>query len=509
MAFDEFDENEDTVGNRILKRAAGKLLSPQDGVLDSSEQDLQFADPSLLDQAGSPVGARIVGLAAQKHAPSRRRRPSRSGPASAPGNSATDDLSKLRLTDPAFQSDRSADELRMITEPQNFSRLPKPKSPPPNASMNPHITPETRDFSSIAVPGSTRSKGKGTDNASRYAPLIMQAMKDQGLDDRDMIDYALATIHAETGEFAPVTEGQSHYNTSRGGRPFDLYEPHTHKGDGLGNTQPGDGEKYRGRGFVQLTGRGHYADYGKRLGIDLINNPDLALDPTVSARILALYLKDRESTLREQFAQADPVEALNLYRTYLQDKDDRDTATKDALTNTSLLAARRMVNGPAPVPNGLERFLPSEMFAGQYAKQLTTAARNPDFTVGQAAALWTEADPNNAEKYIRGLESQLGVTRDTKMSALTQKQRQQLQDAQAQYAQQTVKEFEILADTKSKVQAKKRAAKAAASGQKKSGQPQSRPAQPGIGGQPLPTQQVLRPGTRSQPNSGRPPNRQP
>jgi len=195
-----------------------------------------------------------------------------------------------------------------------------------------------------------------------------------------------------------------------------------------------------------------------------------------------------------------------LYRTHLQDKDDRDTATRDALINAPLLEARRIVNGHVSVPNGLERFLPSEMFASQYAKQLTTAARNPDFTVGQAAALLTEADPDNAEKYIQGLESRLGVTRDTKMSALTQKQRQQFQDAQANYAVQTVHEFaKLLGDWSKAQQAKKQAAKAASAGQNKPGQPQSRPAQPGSAGQPSPVPQKPRPGAQPKPNSGQPP----
>src|SRR5262245_26962014 len=46
----------------------------------------------------------------------------------------------------------------------------------------------------------------------------------------------------------------------------------------LGNTQEGDGWKYHGRGYVQLTGRDNYAAAGKALGLDLINHPELAAD---------------------------------------------------------------------------------------------------------------------------------------------------------------------------------------------------------------------------------------
>jgi len=61
----------------------------------------------------------------------------------------------------------------------------------------------------------------------------------------------------------------------------------------LGNNQPGDGYKYRGRGYIQLTGRANYRQYGKLLGVDLENNPDLAKDPNIAARVAIEYWKKR------------------------------------------------------------------------------------------------------------------------------------------------------------------------------------------------------------------------
>lgn len=54
----------------------------------------------------------------------------------------------------------------------------------------------------------------------------------------------------------------------------------------LGNTQKGDGVRFKGRGFVQITGRRNYTDWAKRLGIDLVGNPELAKDRDTAARIL-------------------------------------------------------------------------------------------------------------------------------------------------------------------------------------------------------------------------------
>lgn len=61
----------------------------------------------------------------------------------------------------------------------------------------------------------------------------------------------------------------------------------------LGNTEPGDGPKFIGRGILQLTGRANYTAYGKKLGIDLVGNPDLASDPVVATKIACQYFKDR------------------------------------------------------------------------------------------------------------------------------------------------------------------------------------------------------------------------
>lgn len=59
----------------------------------------------------------------------------------------------------------------------------------------------------------------------------------------------------------------------------------------LGNTVAGDGKKFMGRGFVQITGRRNYTDWGRRLGLDLLKEPQLAEQPEIAARIIVEGMK--------------------------------------------------------------------------------------------------------------------------------------------------------------------------------------------------------------------------
>lgn len=149
----------------------------------------------------------------------------------------------------------------------------------------------TVDMVSRMFPGTPRA------NIETHLPFVLRALTDVELFDRRMVLMALATIRAETGNFLPIDEQVSRYNTSPGGRPFDLYD---NRAD-LGNQGPPDGERYRGRGFIQLTGKDNYRRFGQRIGLGdrLIENPELANSPQISAQLMAAFLKDRELRIRE------------------------------------------------------------------------------------------------------------------------------------------------------------------------------------------------------------------
>jgi peptidoglycan L-alanyl-D-glutamate endopeptidase CwlK len=159
-------------------------------------------------------------------------------------------------------------------------------------------------------------------NIEENLPHVLNALVQPQLARKSMILMALGTIRAETESFEPISEGQSQFNTTPGGpHPFDKYD---NRAD-LGNQGPPDGERFKGRGFIQLTGRTNYQVHGNAIGLGngLIDNPDLANDPAIAAQLLASFLKTHES------------------------------AIQSALDAGNLAAARRLVNGGSL---GLDRF---------------------------------------------------------------------------------------------------------------------------------------------------------
>jgi len=114
-----------------------------------------------------------------------------------------------------------------------------------------------------------------------YWPSIESELRARGSDDLSCVIAVLATIGVESSSFRPIREfGDIGYFT----------EHYENRAD-LGNTEPGDGARFCGRGFIQLTGRSNYRSYGGRLGVPLEESPDLAMQPEVAVPVLLDYFR--------------------------------------------------------------------------------------------------------------------------------------------------------------------------------------------------------------------------
>jgi len=113
----------------------------------------------------------------------------------------------------------------------------------------------------------------------------------------------------------------------------------------LGNTQPGDGPRYKGRGLMQLTGRANYRALGKTLNLPLETEPQRAAEPELSLVIACEYWKSRK--INDAADQDDIVRVTKLINGGLNGLPDRrtlTTAAKAALARTEGL----LVTGAQP-----------------------------------------------------------------------------------------------------------------------------------------------------------------
>lgn len=125
---------------------------------------------------------------------------------------------------------------------------------------------------------------------AKASPIVVQGIADNaehllagGIDTQARLAEFLAQACLETDYFKTLREywGPTAEQKRYEGRKD------------LGNVVAGDGKRFMGRGIFQCTGRANYAEYGRRLGIDLLKEPELAARPDVSVRIAVLYWNDK------------------------------------------------------------------------------------------------------------------------------------------------------------------------------------------------------------------------
>ena len=137
----------------------------------------------------------------------------------------------------------------------------------------------------------------------------IEVLREYGaLETRQGLALILANLHHESNGFR-VLEEQGDYAAKILVRIFPKHYPTIEQaetdagnaqrilnkayGNRLGNVDPGDGWKYRGRGFIQLTGRQNYETTGRAIGVDLVASPELAASPVVALEVALGFFTTR------------------------------------------------------------------------------------------------------------------------------------------------------------------------------------------------------------------------
>jgi putative chitinase len=173
--------------------------------------------------------------------------------------------------------------------------------------------------------------------------VILDEWDRRKLPDTRWLAYILGTTYWEVGRtMQPITE--------RGNRAyFNKYEGRKD----LGNVQQGDGYLYRGRGFVQLTGRDNYAKMSRYTSADLVSDPERALEPRIATVILFEGMIRGSFTgkkLGDYFQLDGPSRWMDARRIVNGTDKAAEIAAIARKFNEAINGALRSDPAPAPVP---------------------------------------------------------------------------------------------------------------------------------------------------------------
>lgn len=154
-------------------------------------------------------------------------------------------------------------------------------------------------------------------NNPQNESILLKTAKASGITGTELAQFLAQTKH-ESWDFTKLREkpiGKNYF-----AKKYDVrFAPGTAKI--LGNKHVGDGEKYHGRGFMQLTGKYNYKIAGDALGIPLLEKPELAARPDVAAKIAVWYWKSRVKPYVSNFADTESVtKKINPAMRGLQDR---------------------------------------------------------------------------------------------------------------------------------------------------------------------------------------------
>jgi predicted chitinase len=184
--------------------------------------------------------------------------------------------------------------------------------------------PSTGGGGAAAGGGATATPPKDQNVKSNLASIV-ESMKKRGITDENYIKATLGNVMKETGGknisenldysktsnerirqiFGSRAEGKSdeelnRIKSSQEGMGEFMYGAGTAIGRRMGNTEAGDGWKYRGRGFIQLTGKSNYAAASQAIfGNDmLVKNPDAVMDPSIASQVVAWYMEKSKNRMQ-------------------------------------------------------------------------------------------------------------------------------------------------------------------------------------------------------------------
>jgi predicted chitinase len=324
------------------------------------------------------------------------------------------------------------------------SAAPTAPTPSAPATPAPSVAPSTGGSAmpSSVASGPTSAGAKLAEDPKNAN--IIKEMENAGLTNKFAQIALLANIKKESN-FKPISEDLNYSSVGRvktvftrvarrrddeyikdnllrnpQGMAEEVYGKDDPVGRKMGSSETGDGWTYRGRGFIQLTGKRNYEMYGKMIGKDLVNNPDLVNDPTIAARVAAAFvmtgLKGNQNFKSQQEANRAVTQTiggagLNLDKGYgatllskVNDYSGAPSSLVSAGSSVSSVPSSSVGSGGGSVSSGGGGSSPSVSYAS--AAGISGGYSTPTESTGMLAAIKTNTD--SILRGITALQSGLG-----------------------------------------------------------------------------------------------------
>jgi putative chitinase len=183
-----------------------------------------------------------------------------------------------------------------------------------------------KEVKPVAPPVASQKELAKSVTNNPHEVYLKKVAEKSGIRGQELISFLSQCAH-ETLDF-------KHMKEIGGKLDFKKYDPRfaPRKAKILGNTKPGDGAKYKGRGYIQITGKYNYEQAGKALGLDLVNHPELVEKPEIAAKVAVWYWKNRVAPKVDSFKDTtDVTKKINPGLKHLDKRQDKQKAFQIAM----------------------------------------------------------------------------------------------------------------------------------------------------------------------------------
>jgi len=183
-----------------------------------------------------------------------------------------------------------------------------------------------KEVKPVAPPAASKKELSRSVTGNPHEVFLKKEAEKAGIKGHELVAFLSQCAH-ETMDFKKMKE--------MGGKlDFKKYDPRfaPRKAKILGNTEAGDGAKYKGRGYIQLTGRDNYKRAGQALGLPLEQKPELVEKPEIAAKVAVWYWKTRVANKVDSFKDTSAVtKTINPALKHLDQRKDKQKAFQVAM----------------------------------------------------------------------------------------------------------------------------------------------------------------------------------